>query len=196
VIASRASNTTVPFTLRSYVPADFEKLYEIDQACYEPEIAYSRRELRNYLRFPGAECVVAEDTNANSEGRGVSVPGEKDRSGFSGPNKNVGPGVSAPKIKTISGFCMSARRRGWGYIITIDVLEEYRRQGLATLLLDEVERRLREKKVREVALETAVDNHAAIAFWQKHGYSVQGVRPDYYPGGRDAYSMAKLLTTA
>jgi hypothetical protein len=25
---------------------------------------------------------------------------------------------------------------------------------------------------------------------------VQGVRPDYYPGGRDAYSMAKLLTTA
>ena len=50
----------MPFTLRSYVPADFEKLYEIDQACYEPEIAYSRRELRNYLRFPGAECVVAE----------------------------------------------------------------------------------------------------------------------------------------
>jgi [ribosomal protein S18]-alanine N-acetyltransferase len=167
VIASRASNTTVPFTLRSYVPADFEKLYEIDQACYEPEIAYSRRELRNYLRFPGAECVVAEDAASR---KGLDVK--------------------------ISGFCMSARQRGWGYIITIDVLNEYRRQGLATLLLDEVERRLREKKVREVALETAVDNHAAIAFWQKHGYAVQGVRPDYYPGGRDAYSLIKLLTTA
>ena len=183
MIASRASNTTVPFTLRTYVPADFEKLYEIDQACYEPEIAYSRRELRNYLRFPGADCVVAEDAKDRSEGRGVSAP-----------SRNEGRGISAPKIK-IGGFCMSARRRGWGYIITIDVLSEYRRQGLASLLLDEVERRLREKKVREVALETAVDNHAAIAFWKKHGYAVQGVRPDYYPGGRDAYSMAKPLAT-
>lgn len=47
-------------TLRSFVPDDFETLFEIDQACYELEIAYSRRELRNYLRFPGADCVVAE----------------------------------------------------------------------------------------------------------------------------------------
>lgn len=46
--------------LRNYLQEDFEKLYEIDQACYEPAIAYSRRELRNYLRFPGSECVVAE----------------------------------------------------------------------------------------------------------------------------------------
>jgi ribosomal protein S18 acetylase RimI-like enzyme len=192
VIASRASNTTVPFTLRTYVPADFEKLYEIDQACYEPEIAYSRRELRNYLRFPGAECVVAEENDRN-EGRGVSAPSRNEGRGISAPSRNEGRGISAPKITTIGGFCMSARRRGWGYIITIDVLSEYRRQGLASLLLNEVERRLRAKKVREVALETAVDNHAAIAFWKKHGYAVQGVRPDYYPGGRDAYSMAKLF---
>jgi len=47
-------------TLRSYEPEDFDRLYEIDQACYEPAIAYSRRELRNYLRFRGADCVVAE----------------------------------------------------------------------------------------------------------------------------------------
>lgn len=52
--------TQMDVTLRTYKPADFEKLYEIDQACYEPEIAYSRRELRNYLRFPGADCIIAE----------------------------------------------------------------------------------------------------------------------------------------
>ncbi len=45
--------------LRSYVPEDFEELYEIDQTCYPPEVAYSRRELRAYLRFQGADCVVA-----------------------------------------------------------------------------------------------------------------------------------------
>jgi len=54
----------VTLTLRTYRPEDFETLYEIDQSCYEPEIAYSRRELRNYLRFPGADCVVA-----SAEGR-------------------------------------------------------------------------------------------------------------------------------
>ena len=47
-------------TLRTYSPEDFETLYAIDQVCYEPAIAYSRRELRNYLRFPGADCVIAE----------------------------------------------------------------------------------------------------------------------------------------
>jgi len=46
--------------LRECRPADFEILYEIDQACYAPAIAYSRGELREYLELPGADCIVAE----------------------------------------------------------------------------------------------------------------------------------------
>lgn len=46
--------------LRPYNPEDLETLYEIDRQCYPPAIAYSRRELRNYLRFPGASCAIAE----------------------------------------------------------------------------------------------------------------------------------------
>lgn len=143
--------------LRSYGPADFETLYGIDQACYEPGIAYSRREMRNYLRFPGAECVVAETDDA------------------------------------IIGFCLTAHERASGYIITIDVLAEYRRQGVGSMLLAEVERRLAARGVREVALETATDNVSAIAFWQKHGYRTRGVKRGYYPGGRDAYAMVKAV---
>jgi [ribosomal protein S18]-alanine N-acetyltransferase len=48
-----------PVTLRSYSPEDFETLYEIDQQCYPPEVAYSRAEMREYLHFPGADCVIA-----------------------------------------------------------------------------------------------------------------------------------------
>ena len=48
------------FILRSYDAADFEALYEIDQACFDQPIAYSRRDLRAYLKFPGAECVIGE----------------------------------------------------------------------------------------------------------------------------------------
>lgn len=46
--------------LRLATRDDFETLYAIDQACYAPEIAYSRRELRWYLRQPGVECLVAD----------------------------------------------------------------------------------------------------------------------------------------
>lgn len=46
-------------TLCPYTPKDLEALYEIDQACYSTDIAYSRSELRHYLRFPGADCLIA-----------------------------------------------------------------------------------------------------------------------------------------
>jgi ribosomal-protein-alanine N-acetyltransferase len=144
--------------LRSAGPADFETLYEIDQACYEPEIAYSRRELRRYLRFPGAECVVAETD------------------------------------ETISGFCISTLEDNLGYIITMDVLGLFRRKGVGTALLGEVESRLAAKHVEAVFLETATDNQPGIAFWTRHGYGKQGVREGYYPGGRDAYTMAKIIS--
>jgi len=150
--------TLMAIALRSYNPDDFERLYEVDQACYEPAIAYSRRELRNYLRFPGADCIVAEAD------------------------------------KNLVGFILTAHGKSWGYIVTIDVLAPYRRTGAGSLLLAEAERRLAAAGVREIGLETATDNSSAIAFWRKHGYRKTGVKKAYYPGGRDAFSMNKLLT--
>ncbi len=143
--------------LRQYLPHDFEALYDIDQACYEPTIAYSRREMRNYLRFPGADCIVAQWE------------------------------------KKLVGFIITAHEETWAYVITIDVLEAYRRHGVGTLLLRSAEEKLRSAGVRVVGLETATDNASAIAFWQKHGYRKRVVRKNYYPGGRDAFSMTKLL---
>ena len=45
-------------------------------------------------------------------------------------------------------------------------------------------------------LETAVDNAAGVAFWQKHGYCTCGVLEHYYSGKTDAYSMIKILSRA
>ncbi|MFZ1973964.1 MAG: N-acetyltransferase [Candidatus Acidiferrales bacterium] len=144
-------------TLRNNTPEDFDALHEIDQLCYEDEVAYSKRELRAYLRFRGSECVVAEADGA------------------------------------IAGFCISARQGERGYIVTIDVLPQFRRLHVGTALLEEIERRLAANGVREVALETATDNDSAVAFWKKHGYRSRGVREGYYPNGRDAFSMVKSL---
>lgn len=46
--------------LRDGRPRDLESLWRLDQLCFEPGIAYSRRELRRFLALPGAACVVAE----------------------------------------------------------------------------------------------------------------------------------------
>ena len=46
--------------LRPYQPADFETLFRIDQACFPAGIAYGRAELKAYLRFEGARCLIAE----------------------------------------------------------------------------------------------------------------------------------------
>lgn len=143
--------------VREYEARDFDVLCEIDRQCYEPAIAYSRREMRAYLSAPGAECVVGE----SAEG--------------------------------IAGFCITARKKEKAYIVTIDVLEPFRKRGAGSALLSEAERRLAAQGVRRIALDTATDNFSAIAFWEKHGYRKIGVRKGYYPNGRDAFAMVKSL---
>lgn len=161
--AARSAETPANVTLRPYAPADLESLYLIDRACYEPRVAYSRTELRQYLRFPGAYCLLAEASREKAE-------------------------------PVIIGFCITAHKAPGGHIITIDVLPEYRRHGIGSMLLTEAEDHLAAAGVRQIGLETAIDNSAAIAFWQKRGYRKSGVRKNYYPGGRDAFSMAKRLS--
>ncbi len=143
--------------LREYQPADFEALHRIDQACYPPGIAYTRRMLRWFLAQQGCICLVAE------------LDGEP------------------------VGFLVAIGERTVGHIVTIDVLERHRRRGLGTRLLAEAERRLAAAGVRTIELETATTNHAAIAFWRKHGYRTSGVLRSYYPDGQDAYGMHKPL---
>jgi ribosomal protein S18 acetylase RimI-like enzyme len=50
--------------------------------------------------------------------------------------------------------------------------------------------------VRTILLETATDNAAAIAFWQRHGYGIEAVLKRYYLRRLDAYEMRKRLTAA
>jgi len=157
VAAPKPARQAAKILLRSYAPEDFESLYEIDQACYAPGIAYSRPELHAYLRLPGADCLIG-----------------------------------TIRRKPV-GFCLAAYRENRGHIITIDVLEAYRRHKIGSRLLEAVEHRLAKSGVREVILETATENHSAIAFWEKHGYRTRGIWKGYYPGGRDAYAMIKSI---
>jgi len=93
------------------------------------------------------------------------------------------------------GFIITEAGGAAGHIITLDVVSEHRRSGVGTALLREAERRLGERGVRRVSLETATSNEAGVAFWQRHGYQTVVLVPGYYLGRIDAFEMIKNLAT-
>ncbi len=82
---------------------------------------------------------------------------------------------------------------GQGHVITIDVLPEARRSGLGSRLMAAAEERLRTLECSAVFLEAAVDNAAALAFYQRHGYRVLQTIPRYYLDSIDALVLVKDL---
>ncbi len=103
--------------------------------------------------------------------------------------------IIAESEGTIAGFILTACFERTGHIITIDVLAEFRRAGVGTALLDAAEKSLARRGATEIELETAVDNDAAIQFWQRSGYLTRGTLKNYYPGGLAAYAMMKRIPT-
>lgn len=95
--------------------------------------------------------------------------------------------------KEIGGFIVSSVNAPLAHIITLDVAETHRRSGMGSLLLTAMESKIGEQGVHTILLETAVDNEPAVAFWQRHGYRIEGVMKRYYLGRTDAYEMRKLL---
>src|SRR6202030_1985271 len=101
--------------------------------------------------------------------------------------------VVAEEAGKIGGFIVSEENPPLAHIITLDVAERYRRQGVGTTLLEKIEANLAARGVRFILLETATTNEAAVAFWQRHGYRIEATLKRYYLGRIDAYEMRKLL---
>ncbi len=80
-----------------------------------------------------------------------------------------------------------------GRIVTLDVLPEYRRRGIATLLMEECERRARRAGADKAVLEVAARNRAAYALYRKLGYRRSRRLPGYYQNGEDGWRMEKQL---
>jgi ribosomal-protein-alanine N-acetyltransferase len=68
----------------------------------------------------------------------------------------------------------------FGHIITINVSPNYRKKGIATKLLNEIETILKQKSINEIRLEVREDNNAAIKLYQKTGYQKMGRLETYY----------------
>ena len=168
--SSLGYNVFVDLSLREFRREDFDLLWSIDQECFPPGIAYSRRELADYIRRRGSFTLVA-----------VAVDVDGNRTSRAGP-------------ASLNGFVVAeAGRRGVGHIITIDVLPAARRSGAGSQLLKAAEDRLRAANCHTVILETAVDNKIALAFYKRHQYELIKTLPRYYSNGVDALVLQKDL---
>ncbi len=59
-------NGAVAFVIREFKPEDFDVLWRMDQECFPPGIAYSKRELKEYVRQRGAFTLVASDADTGT----------------------------------------------------------------------------------------------------------------------------------
>jgi len=170
-------NSNASFCIRDFRAADFERLWRIDQLCFPPGIAYSQMELNGFIMKRNAITLIGE-----------LEPGEVGhvREPVADNDGNAG---------RLAGFVVShSIRRKYGRILTLDILPEARRGGLATGLMTAVEERLRSLGCQQVFLETAVDNDAALRLYHKLGYTILRTLPEYYAShALDAFQMGKQL---
>jgi len=150
------------FRIRDYRAGDFDRLWQIDQLCFPPGIAYTQMELTGFIARRNAITLLGE---------------------------------SRQDPPLIAGFVVAHPvRTKYGRILTLDILPEARRVGLATELMTQCEQRLRSLGCSDVYLETAVDNEAAVRLYRKLGYEILRTLPEYYSShALDAFQMGKRL---
>ena len=78
-------------------------------------------------------------------------------------------------------------------IESVFVKKEFRKQGLASLLINGLENELKEKKIEKIFLEVRKSNLPAQNLYIKHGFDKISERKNYYSDGEDAVIMAKEL---
>jgi ribosomal-protein-alanine N-acetyltransferase len=208
--SGRMTQTLPKFLLRDYEKRDFETVFKLDRLCFDPGIAYSRPELASFIEQRRAYTIVAEwnaaepdvaESNADELNQPIpetpptpddALPaGAQDAGSHSHARAK---GQPTPPRRPIAGFVtFHFQRQGYGHIITIDVHPDARRHHLGTLLLEAACERLRKMTGFMVVLEVAVNNHSALAFYDKLGFKRVKVLERYYSRDLDAIFMTKRL---
>lgn len=110
------------WTLREIERRDLEALYQLDQECFEPGIAYSRAEMAEFLRHTRNVSVLAESTSGALIG---FIIAEVRRKG----DLRVGHVVTIDVAE-------SARRKGLGRALLFAVEKRLKEAGIALIRLE------------------------------------------------------------
>ena len=85
------------------------------------------------------------------------------------------------------GYCFYSHIFEDSEILRIGTCLDYQQQGIASQLLTVMGQMCQTMGAERVLLEVREDNHAAVAFYQKHGFEQIAVRKNYY----DNHHMTK-----
>lgn len=94
--------------------------------------------------------------------------------------------------KTVVGFVLTSKKeRGVGQIVTIGILQVWRRMGIGARLMALAEQTLTRGGVISFELQVAADNKAAVEFYRKLGYRKQRLLKHYYSKCKNGYLYIK-----
>ena len=96
---------------------------------------------------------------------------------------------------TIDGFFVARVAADEAEILNLAVTPAKRCTGIATALLKEALAELQAQGAHNVSLEVRESNHAAIHFYEKHGFVKTGRRTAYYQGPTEAAVLMKRELT-
>ena len=82
-----------------------------------------------------------------------------------------------------------------GHVVSIAVIDEHRRKGFGSVLVDEAIKGVKSRQCSELYLEVRCSNNDAVRLYEKLGFSIIHRLKAYYRDGEDAYVMAIELTS-
>ncbi|MGB9914179.1 MAG: ribosomal protein S18-alanine N-acetyltransferase [Candidatus Bathyarchaeales archaeon] len=154
------------FKLRKFKPDDLQSVMQINRLCL-PENYTDYFFMDLYQRFPETFLVAEEN------GKIIGYIMCRIEVGLS----NLGLGGLIRK----------------GHVVSIAVLPEGRRKGVAQALMTAAMEGMRYYKAKQCYLEVRVTNVAGISLYKKLGFEVSRIIEGYYSDGENAYLMTKKL---
>ena len=82
-----------------------------------------------------------------------------------------------------------------GHVVSVAVIDEHRRKGYGSVLVDEAVKGVKTIQGSELYLEVRCSNNDAVKLYEKLGFSIIQRLKAYYRDGEDAYVMAIDFTS-
>jgi ribosomal-protein-alanine N-acetyltransferase len=161
--------------LRPYTPADIDALVALDDLCFEPPFRFSRTSMCRFAEAPNATTLLAEVQ--------TEIP----------PQPVLLAGFAILHIESAPEGAIDSRSDPIGYIVTLDVAPTHRRQGLATTLMQALERTAVAAGCAALVLHVHTGNAAAIRFYHRLGFQLHHTEPGFYGRGLNAEVFFKTL---
>jgi ribosomal-protein-alanine N-acetyltransferase len=154
------------FNLRKFTPDDLQSVMHINRLCL-PENYMDFFFMDLHQRFPETFIVAEED------------------------RKTVGYIMCRIEVGLASFGLGGLIRKG--HVVSIAVLPQGRRKGVARALMSRAMEGMRHYKAKLCYLEVRVTNKPGVALYKKLGFEVSRTIRGYYSDNEDAYVMSKKL---